>query len=137
MGLSGESHFQQFHRVLNRAGWSCLGGSKILLKLLIKVFGSKDQIVIGFDDHLERRRGKKIKAKGIYRDAVRSSDSFFARSRWVTVDVIYAFDGSSVCLQGVGIAIYDDFMSVRKVSFGKRDSASKIDEARPSGDFID
>ena len=137
MGLSGESHFQQFHRVLNRAGWSCLGGSKILLKLLIKVFGSKDQIVIGFDDHPERRRGKKIKAKGIYRDAVRSSDSFFARSRWVTVDVFRAFDGSSVCLQGVGIAIYDDFMSVRQVSFGKRDSASKIDEARPSVDFID
>ncbi len=87
MGLSGESHFQQFHRVLNRAGWSCLGGSKILLKLLIKVFGSKDQIVIGFDDHLERRRGKKIKAKGIYRDAVRSSDSFFVKAgglRWMS-----------------------------------------------------
>jgi len=87
MGLSGEKHFQNYHRVLSRANWSCLGGSKILVRLLIKAFGIKDQIVIGFDDHLERRRGKKIKAKGIYRDAVRSSDSFFVKAsglRWMS-----------------------------------------------------
>jgi len=36
-------------------------------------------LVIGFDDHLERRRGQKISAKGIYRDAVRSSDSFLSK----------------------------------------------------------
>jgi hypothetical protein len=87
MGLSQERHFQQFHRVLNRAAWSCLNGSRILLKLLIKVFQIEDEVVIGFDDHLERRRGKKIKAKGIYRDAVRSSDSFFVKAsglRWMS-----------------------------------------------------
>jgi len=86
MGLSQEKHFQNYHRVLARAKWSCLGGSKILLSLLIKAFGIKDELVIGFDDHLERRRGKKIKAKGIYRDAVRSSDSFFVKAsglRWM------------------------------------------------------
>lgn len=87
MGLSGEKHFQNYHRVLNRAEWSCLGGSKVLLKLLIKSLGLKDELVIGFDDHLERRRGTKIKAKGIYRDAVRSSDSFFVKAsglRWMS-----------------------------------------------------
>ncbi len=87
MGLSGEKHFQNYHRVLNRAEWSCLGGSKVLLKLLIKSFALKDELVIGFDDHLERRRGTKIKAKGIYRDAVRSSDSFFVKAsglRWMS-----------------------------------------------------
>jgi hypothetical protein len=87
MGLSDEKHFQQFHRVLNRAEWSCLGGSKIMLKILIKAFGIKDELVIGFDDHLERRRGRKIKAKGIYRDAVRSSDTFFVKAsglRWLS-----------------------------------------------------
>lgn len=87
MGLSREKHFQNYHRVLNRAEWSCLHGSRILLSLLIKVFGSGDEIVIGFDDHLERRRGKRIKAKGIYRDAVRSSDSFFVKAsglRWLS-----------------------------------------------------
>ena len=87
MRLSQDKHFQQFHRVLNRAQWSCLNGSRILLKLLIKVFGLGDEIVIGFDDHLERRGGKRIKARGIYRDAVRSSDSFFVKAsglRWMS-----------------------------------------------------
>jgi DDE superfamily endonuclease len=87
MGLAQEKHFQNYHRILNRAEWSCLGGSKVLLKLLINSLGIKDESVIGFDDHLERRRGAKIKAKGIYRDAVRSSDSFFVKAsglRWMS-----------------------------------------------------
>ena len=87
MGLSQEKHFQQFHRVLSRASWSSLRGSEILLGLLIKAFGLGNELVIGFDDHLERRRGQKISAKGIYRDAVRSSDSFFvkaSRLRWMS-----------------------------------------------------
>ncbi len=87
MGLSGEKHFQNYHRVLSRATWSCLGGSKILLRLLIKAFDLKDEIVIGFDDTVERRRGKQIKAKGIYRDATRSSKSFFVKTsglRWLS-----------------------------------------------------
>lgn len=91
MGLSQEKHFQNYHRVLNRAEWSCLQGSQILLNLLIKVFGSGDEIVIGFDDHLERRWGKQIKARGIYRDAVRSSDSFFVKAsglRWMSLGAI-------------------------------------------------
>jgi len=40
---------------------------------------------LGLDDTLERRRGIKIAAKGIYRDPVRSSQSFFVRAsglRW-------------------------------------------------------
>ncbi len=60
---------------------------KILLNLLLKVFGVSDEIVIGFDEHLERRRGRRIRAKGIYRDAVRSSDSFFVKAsglRWLS-----------------------------------------------------
>jgi len=87
MGLSEEKHFQQFHRVLSRSRWSGLRGSKILLTLLLKAFGVGDEVVIGFDDHLERRRGKKINAKGIYRDAVRSSESFFVKAsglRWLS-----------------------------------------------------
>lgn len=54
---------------------------------MIKAFGLNNQLVIGFDDHLERRGGKKITAKGIYRDAVRSSESFFVKAsglRWMS-----------------------------------------------------
>lgn len=87
MGLSQEKQFQQFHRVLARARWSSLQASRILVRLLIGAFSLTGELVIGFDDHLERRRGKRIKAKGIYRDAVRSSDSFFVKAsglRWLS-----------------------------------------------------
>jgi hypothetical protein len=87
MGLSQEKHFENYHRVLNRDQWSCLKGSQILLNLLIKAFGLTGELVIGFDDHLERRWGEKIKARGIYRDAVRSSKSFFVKAsglRWLS-----------------------------------------------------
>lgn len=89
MGLSRERNFQNYHRVLNRASWSSLRASRILLNLLIRFFGLVDEIVIGFDDTVERRRGEQIKARGIYRDAVRSSRSFFVKCvprglRWLS-----------------------------------------------------
>ena len=37
MGLSQEKHFQTYHRVLNRAVWSSLAASRILLQLLVRV----------------------------------------------------------------------------------------------------
>ena len=37
-------------------------------------------LVLGIDDTLERRRGKKISAKGIYRDPVRSSRQHFVKT---------------------------------------------------------
>ena len=87
MGLSEERNFQNYHRVLNRAAWSSLSASRILLNLLIKFFGLFEELVIGFDDTVERRRGEQIKARGIYRDAVRSSKSFFVKTsglRWLS-----------------------------------------------------
>jgi len=87
MGLSGAKNFLKYHRVLARDRWSSLLAGKILLNSLLKVSGSTDEIVIGFDEHLERRRGRRITAKGIYRDAVRSSDSFFVKAsglRWLS-----------------------------------------------------
>lgn len=87
MGLSQERQFQTFHRVLNRDRWSSRQLSRILLRLLVQTFVPSDQpIVMGLDDHIERRRGAKIAAKGIYRDPVRSSKSFFVKTsglRWV------------------------------------------------------
>src|SRR6266498_5223997 len=87
MGLSQERQFQTFHRVLNRDSWSSRMLSRILLGLLLRAFMPADQpVVMGLDDHIERRRGAKIAAKGIYRDPVRSSKSFFVKTsglRWV------------------------------------------------------
>ena len=45
-------------------------------------------IVLGVDETLERRRGAKIAAKGVSRDATRSSHSFFVKAtglRWVVM----------------------------------------------------
>ena len=87
MGLSQERQFQTFHRVLNRDRWSSRQLSCILLRVLVRAFVADDQpLVMGLDDHIERRRGAKIAAKGIYRDPVRSSKSFFVKTsglRWV------------------------------------------------------
>jgi hypothetical protein len=89
MGLSQERQFQTFHRVLNRDRWSSRHLSGILLRVLVQTFVPADQpVVMGLDDHIERRRGAKIAAKGIYRDPVRSSKSFFVKTsglRWVSM----------------------------------------------------
>lgn len=73
MGLGHEKRFEKYHRVLSRARWSGLQGSKILLGLLVQVLPSSWPLVIGTDDTMERRWGKKITAKGCYRDAGRST----------------------------------------------------------------
>ena len=86
MGLSTEPHFQSYHRVLNRAVWSPLTASRLLLRLLVAMFVPWGVVVFGLDDTIERRRGDHISAKGIYRDPVRSSHSHFVKVsglRWL------------------------------------------------------
>jgi hypothetical protein len=80
MGLSQERHFQNYHRVLNRARWSTLATAYVLLELVVHSFAPTGVVVIGLDDTLERRRGQQIKAKGIYRDPVRSSHSHMVKA---------------------------------------------------------
>ena len=86
MGLSQERHFQTYHRVLNRATWSSLAASRILLQLLVRAFAPEGALVFGLDDTIERRWGARIAARGIYRDPVRSSRSHFVKVsglRWL------------------------------------------------------
>lgn len=89
MGLQNEEQFQNYHRVLNRAKWSSRALSRILLHLLVKVFIPREMpIVVGIDETIERRRGAKIAAKGIYRDPVRSSKKHFVKTsglRWISM----------------------------------------------------
>jgi DDE superfamily endonuclease len=89
MGLRSDSQFQNDQRLLNRDLWSSRVLSRSLLRLLLRAFVPPDQpVVLGLDDHIERRRGAKIAAKGIYRDGVRSSKSFFVKTsglRWLSL----------------------------------------------------
>jgi hypothetical protein len=85
-GKAQEAHFQNYHRLLNRAHWSPVAASRILLGLLISTFAPTGEVIVGLDDTIERRRGQKISAKGIYRDPVRSSHSHFVKAsglRWL------------------------------------------------------
>jgi hypothetical protein len=57
----------------------------------VRTFASTGPVVIGIDDTLERRRGEKIKAKGISRDPVRSSRSHMVKAsglRWLCARVL-------------------------------------------------
>ena len=86
MGRSAAPDFQTYHRVLNRAVWSPLTASRLLLRFLVAVFIFRGVVVCGLDDTIERRRGEQITAKGIYRDPVRSSHSHFVKVsglRWL------------------------------------------------------
>jgi len=80
MGLASICNFSKYHRVLSRAKWNGLSLAKILFGLLIKLLPESWPILIAVDETLERRRGKKIKAKGVYRDAVKSSQSNVVKS---------------------------------------------------------
>jgi hypothetical protein len=92
MGLSDERQYQNYHRVLNRARWSSRELSRRLLLVLVETLVSVDEpVVVGMDETIERRRGAKIAAKGIYRDPVRSSKSHFVKAsglRWVSMQVL-------------------------------------------------
>ena len=89
MGLAEDTNFSQYHHVLNRAVWSPLKLSHVLLHLLLQHLGGTDgPLVFGIDETLERRWGRRISARGIYRDAVRSSKSHFVKAsglRWVSL----------------------------------------------------
>jgi DDE superfamily endonuclease len=88
IGLRQERHFVTWHRVLNRAVWDSRLAARLLLKLLVEAFVPTGPLLLGIDDSIERRRGKQISAKGIYRDPVRSSRSFFVKTsglRWLSL----------------------------------------------------
>ena len=86
MGLSGDRNYARYHHVLNRAVWSPLEVSQVLLQLLLQHLDRGDgPLVFGIDETLERRRGPQISALGVYRDAVRSSRSYVVNAsglRW-------------------------------------------------------
>ena len=91
MGHSAASDLQTYHRVLNRAVWSPLSASRLLLRFLVAVFIPSGVVVVGLDDTIERRRGDHIAAKGIYRDPVRSSHAYCVKVsglRWLACMVL-------------------------------------------------
>jgi len=84
----GSKGFWAYHRVLSRARWSPREAAHRLLLVLVERFAPEGPLVFGLDDTIERRWGQKIKARGIYRDPVRSSRGHFVKAsglRWLSL----------------------------------------------------
>ena len=75
LGIGQSGDFAVFHQVLNRARWEPLQLSRVLLLMVVGRLGTyTEPLVFGIDETVERRWGRKIAAKGRYRDPVRSTD---------------------------------------------------------------
>ena len=88
--------------MLNRNRWSSRDRPPSVA-LLVSTFVPNGPVIIGLDDTLERRWGRKIKARGIYRDPVRSSHGHFVKAsglRWLSVMLLPAY---SVGRPGLGL----------------------------------
>jgi len=107
MGLAQVRWFGNVHRVLNRAVWSGLAVSRVLLGLLIAAFAPEGPVVVGLDHTIERRRGAKIAAKGIYHDPVRSSHSHPVKASGLRSHVLDGACPYPVGAAGVGAALPD------------------------------
>ena len=91
VGKGGDTGFSGFHRLLNAASWSALEGARLLLALIVAALVPEGPVVIGIDDTIERRKGSRSAAKGIYRDPVRSSKGCFVKVsglRWLSLMVV-------------------------------------------------
>jgi hypothetical protein len=91
MGLAGAADFRRYHEVLSKARWDTRDVARRLLLHLVDRLAPEGEVVIGIDDTIERRWGAKIKARGIYRDPVRSSKGHFVKTsglRWLSLMLI-------------------------------------------------
>ncbi len=91
MGLAASPGFSRYHEVLNRARWNGRAAARTLLLQVLDAFLPTGEVVVGIDDTIERRWGTKIKARGLYRDPVRSSRGHFVRAsglRWLSLMVM-------------------------------------------------
>ena len=84
--------------------------SRILLDSLVEAFVPEGPLVVGVDETLERRQGRRIAAKGIYRDPVRSSHAHLVKTsalRWVCLTLLAEVPWASRvwALPGVGLAV--------------------------------
>jgi hypothetical protein len=81
IGLSPARRFVNYQRVLRRARWSGPQARRLLLGRCVSRLVPTGPMVFGLDDTIERRRGQRIPAQGIYRDPGRRAHSPFVKAR--------------------------------------------------------
>ena len=90
-GRAEAGNFASYHQILNRARWSSRAVARRLLGVVVERLVPNGPVVIGLDDTIERRWGPRIRARGIYRDPVRSSHGHFVKAsglRWLSFMVL-------------------------------------------------
>lgn len=95
LGMKGEKAFANYHHLLSRAKINMLQGVRVLIELILPLTG--ESVVFVVDEHLERRRGDKIKAKATYRDPVASSKSRLVKCfglKWIVLSILVRFPWS-------------------------------------------
>lgn len=93
MGVADAKNFQNYHWLVNRTRWSTIRAGPLLLGMVMEHLTPEGRLVFGLDGTLERRRGRKISANGIYRCPVRSSHGHFVKAgglRWLSLMYIGA-----------------------------------------------
>jgi len=87
MGLAEAADFALYHHVLSQAHWDSRVIARKLLCLILERLLPAGPVIIGIDvlredlSTIERRWGKKIAARGIYRDPVRSTHGLLSSCR--------------------------------------------------------
>ena len=90
-GRAEAKNFSCYHQILNRARWDFHAMTRRLLVMIVDRLVPGGPVVIGMNDTIERRRGRKITARGINRDPVRSSHGHFVNAsglRWLSFMVL-------------------------------------------------
>jgi len=92
MGHAADPAFTLYHQVLNRAVWSPLTVSRVLLLLLLTAFlPPTAALELVIDEHLERRWGPRILKRGHYRDPLLSGKGLAVSTsglRWICVMLV-------------------------------------------------
>ena len=92
VGLQQHKQWAKYHQLLNRASWSGLTVSRLLLQVLVQTFvavtGTVDLVI---DETLERRWGRKITKRGHWRDSLASSKGLNVSTsglRWLVLALV-------------------------------------------------
>ncbi|MGH2614857.1 MAG: transposase, partial [Thermomicrobiales bacterium] len=126
-GRAQGRQFHRYHRVLSRAAWSGLAVGRVLLGLLVAAFVPTGPLLFGIDETLERRRGKRIAAKGIYRDPVRSSRSHFVKASGLRSRLPDAAGAPPVGGADLGAARADRAGTLRTIQSRARTTTQDLD----------
>ena len=125
MGLGAAHDFALYHYVLNRARWNSRTVAYTLLTMILDRFLPTGPVVIGIDDTIERRWGRKIAARGVYRDPVRSSHGHFVKTsglRWLAAMAMVPVPWNSAAL---GLALPDHSGALRTLQQRARAASQK------------